>query len=104
MDVKQIFEELESQYFELFEMLEKKFLSEEVDLSKFEKGGPLEELSGKLDQLSFMFDSARKALKIVGTMKPGEFRAKHTRQLIINLNKIRGRLQSLMGELGDKIV
>lgn len=51
--------------------------------------------SPELAQALQMMDAARKGLSIVGRMPPGEYRAKHTRRIMSNLNRIRGLVSRL---------
>lgn len=101
--LQQVFDDLESQYFSLVESLETRVINEVVDLSGFDKGGDFSDINDKLEKLSFMFDASRRGLGIVNRLKPGEYRAKHAHQIMVNLNKIRGRLQALTRELAETI-
>lgn len=47
-------------------------------------------------------DAAKRGLQIVGKMKPGEERAKHTKRVMSNLNKIRGLVQRLANSGTDE--
>ena len=47
-----------------------------------------------IEKAKFMFDAAKRGLKIVGNMRPGEERAYHSKRIMIRMNKIRGYLQS----------
>lgn len=59
----------------------------------------LNRMETDLDDVSFKFDAAKKALQLVNSLSPGQTKLRHTRRVMKNLSILR----TAIGELEKKI-
>lgn len=86
-----------------FEALNGQFFGKIYEGVDFAEVEDMSDLYGKLETLAKMFDGARRGLGIVNTLTAGEYKVKHARQVMTNLNKIRGYLQLVTREMEGRI-
>lgn len=58
-----------------------------------------ERLLADLDETMKRFEAAKKGMKIVWRFPPGEDRVKHSKRVLINMNKIRGLISRIQKQI-----
>lgn len=54
-----------------------------------------------MNELEKRFQAAKRGLSIINRLEPGQFRVKHSRRVMGNLNKIRAGLQKIQKQLSQ---